>query len=116
MTKRTRFILITLTAFVICTGLIFLTAYGIGADPLHPRSRHIWLLSLVAALYASVRLAMIAEKLMHWQAGDEDGKPRLAGFGFLKKKEHAIDRRMAARRERVEAAQATAETAEDSTE
>lgn len=112
MSRRLRFVLTALVAFVICTGLVLLMAYGVGADPFHPRSRHIWLLSLLAAAYASVRLAMIAERVLHWTEAGKDGRPRLRGFGFLGKKEHAIDRRMAERKARLEAAEQRAKQQE----
>lgn len=111
MSKRTRFWLMSLAAFVICSGLVLLTAYSVGADPFHPRSRHIWALSLVAAAYASIRLSMIAGKFLDARDGDEsmDG----AGGGLFGKKEHAIDRRLAERRARVEAAQKRANETND---
>ncbi|MEP1142878.1 MAG: hypothetical protein ABJH52_04100 [Henriciella sp.] len=96
-----RFLLLTGGFFLVCVGLVFLTAYSVGADPLHPRSRNIWALSLIAALYASVRLAMIAGKIIDAQSGE--GDPVL--FGLFGKKDHAIDKRLAARKARVEAAQ-----------
>ena len=100
MTRRQRIALHTLIGFVICTGLVLLTAYSLGADPLHPRSRHVWLLSLIAAAYVSFRVVSILERFRGHGAvhGMPDWWPRLS------KKEHAIDRRMAERRARVEAA------------
>jgi len=98
MSKRSRFWLITFVAFFISCGLVVLTAYSVGADPFHPRSRHIWALSLVAAAYASIRLAMIAGRFLDAQEGDG------SGTGLFGKKDHAIDRRLAARRARVDAA------------
>ena len=95
-----RFLLLSSGAFVFCVGVVLLTAYSVGADPLHPRSRHIWALSLVAAAYASIRLAMIASKILDARSGD--GGP--ARFGLIGKKDHAIDRRLAERQARVEAA------------
>ncbi|MEM1146384.1 MAG: hypothetical protein AAGA72_01690 [Pseudomonadota bacterium] len=95
-----RFLLIASSAFLICVALIFLTAYGVGADPLHPRSRHIWGLSLIAAAYASIRLAMIAGKIL--DARNDADEPSM--FGLFRKREHAIDRRLEARRARLEAA------------
>ena len=103
MSKRTRFWIMSLAAFVICCAVVVLTAYSVGADPFHPRSRHIWALSLVAAAYASIRMSMIAGKILDARAGEGDGTGLAAGlFG---KREHAIDRRMAERRARLEAAQ-----------
>lgn len=96
-----RFLLLTAGAFVICVSLVLLTAYSVGADPLHPRSRHIWALSLVAALYASVRLAMIAGKILDARNGNGDA----FGIGLFGKKDHAINRRLEERKARVEAAQ-----------
>lgn len=96
-----RFLLLSGGAFIICVCLVLLTAYSVGADPFHPRSRHIWVLSLVAAAYASVRLAMIAGKIIDARNGEGGPLP----LGLFGKKEHGIDRRMAARRARVEAAQ-----------
>lgn len=98
MSKRLRFWLITLVAFFISCGLVVLTAYSVGADPFHPRSRHIWALSLVAAAYASIRLAMIAGRFLDAREGEG------TGMGLFGKKDHAIDRRLAARRARVDAA------------
>ena len=85
-------------AFAICVILILTTAYSQGADPFHPRTRHIWALSLFAALYASFRGARIVEQLMRKMSNGGQGR-----FGLFKS-EHAIDKRMAARKARVEAA------------
>ncbi|MEL7109833.1 MAG: hypothetical protein AAGL99_11240 [Pseudomonadota bacterium] len=114
MSKRTRFWIMSLVAFVICCGIVVITAYSVGADPFHPRSRHIWALSLVAAAYASIRMSMIAGKILDARAGEGDGTGLAAGlFG---KKDHAIDRRLAERRARLEAAQKKQETdAQDET-
>ncbi len=111
MSSRLRFILMAAAAFVICSGLILLTAYSVGADPFHPRSRHIWALSLVAALYASIRLAMIAGRFLDAQG--EEGSGKAMPFGLFGKKDHVIDRRMADRRTRVEAAQKRAKETEN---
>lgn len=102
MSKRSRFWLVALAAFVVCCGLVLLTAYSVGADPLHPRSRHIWALSLVAAAYASIRLSMIVGRFLDAREGDGHS----AGLGLFGKKDHAVDRRLAERRARVEAANA----------
>jgi hypothetical protein len=104
MTKRTRFILYAVIAFVICMILILGMAYNFGQDPFAPETMHIWALSLIAAAYASIRIAMIAEKVLRWSEGGDGEGPKLRGFGLGNKKGHDIDRRMAARRERVEAA------------
>ncbi|MHA7901030.1 MAG: hypothetical protein ACX94B_14300 [Henriciella sp.] len=95
-----RFLLLSGGAFVISVSLILLTAFGVGADPFHPRSRHIWALSLVAAAYASVRAAMVIGKFLDARNGE--GESVL--HGLFGKKEHAIDRRLAERRARLEAA------------
>lgn len=104
MTKRMRFVLYAAIAFVICMILILGMAYNFGQDPFAAETVHIWALSLIAAAYASIRIAMIAEKVLRWSESEGEGGPRLRGFGFRNKKTHDIDRRMAARRERVEAA------------
>ncbi len=110
-----RFWVMAAGAFIVCAGVILLTAYSVGADPLHPRSRHIWALSLVAAAYASIRISMIAGRFLDAQNKDgEEGDPM--PFGPFSKKEHAIDRRLAERRARVEAAQNRAKENETSTE
>jgi hypothetical protein len=109
MNKRTRFWTLATGAFVLCCGLVLLTAYSVGADPFHPRSRHIWALSLVAAGYASIRLAMIIGRWIDAQGSDGAEMP----FGLLGKKDHAIDRRLAERRARLEAAQKRSNEAED---
>ena len=115
MSRNTRFWVMSAGAFVICASLIVLTAYSVGADPFHPRSRHIWALSLVAAAYASIRISMIAGRFLDARTQDgEDGGP--LPFGPFGKKEHAIDRRMAERKARVEAAQNRAKENETSTE
>lgn len=110
MSRRNKILLYGAIAFVICVVLILLTAYSQGVDPLHPRSRHIWLLSLVAAFYASFRGAMIFDRMSRKWSGspgsDDPGKPGLLG-AF--RKEHAIDQRMAERKARVAAAKAKAE-------
>jgi len=104
MDKRARFWALSLVAFVICSGLILLTAYSVGADPFHPRSRHIWALSLVAAGYASVRLAMIIGRFLDARELDE-GTSQFSTLGLFGKKDHAIDRRLSERRARLDAAQ-----------
>lgn len=96
-----RFLLLASGAFAVCVAVVLATAYSVGADPFHPRSRHIWALSLVAAAYASIRLAMIGGKILDARSGE--GGPAL--LGLIGKKEHAIDRRLDERRARVEAAQ-----------
>ncbi|MEM9178776.1 MAG: hypothetical protein AAGA89_03660 [Pseudomonadota bacterium] len=103
MSKRGRFWIITFTAFIICSGLILVTAYSVGADPFHPRSRHIWALSLVAAAYASIRASMIIGKLLDARENADLDSP-ISGIPFFGKKDHAIDRRLAERRARLEAA------------
>jgi len=115
MSSRARFWIMTLVTFVISCGLILLTAYSVGADPLHPRSRHIWALSLVAAAYASIRVAMILGRFL--DAREESGSTSLlAGMPLIGSKQHAIDRRMAERRARVEAAQKRSKDTNDSKE
>ncbi|MEL6830448.1 MAG: hypothetical protein AAFO63_09965, partial [Pseudomonadota bacterium] len=91
-------------AFLICAVLILATAYGQGADPLHPRTRHIWALSLVAAAYVSLRGSLIIEKLT---SKDDSSKASKSMFGQLvSRRKHSIDDRMDARRQRVAAAKA----------
>ena len=104
-----RFLLLSGGAFIICVGLVLLTAYSVGADPFHPRSRHIWALSLIAAAYASIRLAMIAGKILDARAGEGEA----GAFGLFTKKEHAIDRRLAERRARLEAAKKRAKDTDE---
>lgn len=95
-------------AFVVCVILVLLTAYGQGADPLHPRTRHIWLASLLAAAYVSIRGSLIIEKFTDKNV-DRSGNNYFwriltgwmtSGTG----RRHAIDERMEARRQRVAAA------------
>lgn len=103
MSKRARFWIISFVGFIICSALIVLTAYSVGADPFHPRSRHIWALSLVAAAYASVRASMIIGKFLDARDNVDIDSP-LAGIPLFGKKDHAIDRRLAERRARLDAA------------
>ena len=104
MSSRTRFWVIALVTFVISCVVVLVTAYSVGADPFHPRSRHIWALSLVAAAYASMRIAMVVNRFLVAR-DDGEGGSALSGLPFFGKKDHLIDRRMAERRARVEAAQ-----------
>ena len=110
MTRRTKVFLYGLAAFALLSLLIVTTAYMQGADPFHPRSRHIWALSLIAAAYAGFRGAIIVDRMMKWSSGGPDERPKLPGFGMLGGKTHAIDKRMAARKARVEAARNKQET------
>lgn len=103
MSARARFWVIAVAAFFVCSAVILLTAYSVGADPLHPRSRHIWALSLVAAAYAAIRASMIIGKFLDAR-GDADLDSPWAGLPLFGKKDHAIDRRLAERRARLEAA------------
>lgn len=106
MMLRKNTLIYALAAFVICTFLIFGTAYSVGADPLHPRSRHIWALTLVVAVYVAVRGALVLERAMTKPDGSVDPRASGKGLSVFKGKSYAIDRRMAARRERVAAARA----------
>ena len=97
-------------AFVVCVILILATAYSQGVNPLHERSRHIWLLSLVAAFYASFRGAMIYDRMSRrWSGKAAQDEAQGKGVMSLFQKDHAIDQRMAARKARVAAAKAKAE-------
>lgn len=114
MTRRKKTLVYGAIAFVICVGLIVTTAYSQGADPFHPRSRHIWALSLIAALYASFRGATIVERMLHAaNKSDSDGGDTRAGGLRLFKNDREIDKRMAARKQRVAAARAKAAEADD---
>lgn len=115
MSSRARFWMITLVVFIISCAIILLTAYSVGADPLHPRSRHIWALSLIAAGYASIRIAMIVGRFLDAQE-DGEGLSVLTGMPFFGKKDHMIDRRMSDRRARVEAAQKRSKETTDTKE
>ena len=108
MSRRLKFVLLAIALFVVCVGLVLLTAYVQGIDPLHPRSRHIWLLALITAFYAAIRLAMILDSVLTWREREPSESAGL--FGLLKKRNHPIDQRMAERRARVEAAQQKADT------
>lgn len=104
MSSRARFWIIAAVAFVISCGIVLVTAYSLGADPFHPRSRHIWALSLIAAAYASIRIAMIFGRFLEARENPMVTS-WLTGMPWIGKKDHAIDRRLAERRARVEAAQ-----------
>ncbi|MEM9225244.1 MAG: hypothetical protein AAGA24_01935 [Pseudomonadota bacterium] len=105
MTRRTRLLVYGTGIFILAVGLILTTAYMQGADPFHPRSRHIWAASLLAAAYASFRGVMIVDRALRWRRDGKSERPSLRGFGFGRR-EHAINKRMDARRARVEAAKA----------
>ena len=104
-----RFLVLTAVFFVLCTGLMILAAYNFGADPFHERSRHIWALSLIAAAYASIRISMIISRYLDAREL-ENGTSPLTGLGLFGKKDHAIDRRLAERRARLEAARKRQQT------
>lgn len=110
MSRRQKFWMYGAIAFVVCTILILATAYGQGADPLHPRTRHIWALSLVAAAYVSFRGSLLVEKLTDQDLdATHNGSVSSVVTGWLKSRtgrQHAIDERMEARRQRVAAAKA----------
>ena len=65
MTRKTRTIVYSVGAFIALTVLILLTAWQQGVNPFHPRTRHIWALSLVAALYAAIRGSVYVERWQH---------------------------------------------------
>lgn len=115
MSSRARFWMITLVVFIISCAIILVTAYSVGADPFHPRSRHIWALSLIAAGYASIRISMIVGRFLDAREND-DGSSALSGVPFFGNKDHTIDRRMAERRARVEAAQKRSKETTDTKE
>jgi len=98
-----RFLVLTAVIFVLCTGLMIVAAYNFGANPFHARSRHIWAMSLVASAYAAIRIALIVDRYLIGKEL-EIGTSYWTGLGVFGKKDHAIDRRLAARRARVEAA------------
>lgn len=100
MSPRYNKAIFLIAVFGLAVVIILATAYSVGADPLHPRTRHIWALSLLAAAYCSFRAYTIYKKM----AAGKGNSEAFGGVAKLFKKEHAIDRRMAARRERVEAA------------
>ena len=115
MTRRTRTLLYVSIGFAVAVFLVVATAYSQGADPLHPRSRHIWALSLIAALYIVVRGAIFVERVQHRRSqGYDKTKPGLSNLSFFRS-EHAVDKRMAQRRARVEAARAKQESDPDET-
>lgn len=104
MSRRARFSIYFGIALAVCLILIAAMAFGVGQNPFDSNTRHIWAISLIAAIYASFRTAMIVERIIRWRAKGRAGRPQPRGFSILGKREHDIDRRMAARRERVEAA------------
>lgn len=107
-----RFLVLTAVFFVICTGIMIVAAFNFGADPFHERSRHIWAMSLIAAAYASIRISMIVSRYLDAKEL-ENGTSYWTGLGVFGKKDHAIDRRLAERRARVDAAQKRANETED---
>lgn len=86
--------------FIVCAVIMIATAYSVGADPLDPGRRHIWALSLFAALYVSFRIVTVVRKLMRTTNLKDVDIP------LVSTKEHDIDKRMAARKARVDAAKA----------
>jgi len=104
MSRQLKTFFVAVALFVLCAGLLLITAYAQGADPFHPRSRMTWLLGLVMALYAAIRLAMIFDRSLNWFQQGKTGRPYLWRFGFLNRSAHPIDQRMAERRARVQAA------------
>ena len=105
MTSRRKILLYGAIAFVICIALILITAYSNGVNPFAAETAHIWALSLVAALYASFRGAHIFTKMQRASQRSREGGHVSGGFNMFKR-DHDIDKRMAARRKRVAAAKA----------
>ncbi len=98
MSRKARTALYALGAFLFMLLLIVTMAWQQGIDPFHPRTRMIWLLAVVVALYVSLRGAIFVERLQFRksQKAAEEGPPSRLSAN--------INDRMAARKARVEAA------------
>ena len=110
-----RFLILMASIFVVCVGVILLAAYNFGADPFHERSRHIWAATLIAAAYVAFRIAMIVDR--YWENKEfQEGTSQFTGLPIFGRKEHAIDRRLAERQARVEAAKKRAKHTDETNE
>ena len=111
MSPPMRFGVIAACLLVVCvvvTGLTILTA---GGNPLDPASLGVWKWAPIVWIYVSLRGAMIIGRLLdRW---DENGTMEGLSVGPFGKKEHTVDKRLAARRARVEAAQKRDKDSED---
>lgn len=94
---------------------MLLAAFNFGADPFHERSRHIWAMTLIAAAYVAFRIAMIVDRYLEKKEFQE-GTSFMTGLPIFGRKEHAIDRRLAERRARVEAAEKRAKHTDETNE
>lgn len=98
--------------FVVCVGVMLLAAYNFGANPFHERSRHIWASTLIAAAYVAFRISMIVDRYLENKEFQE-GTSYFSGLPIFGRKDHAIDRRLAQRQARVEAAQKRAKDTDE---
>lgn len=104
MSRKGKTALYAVGAFGFMLLLIWGMAAQQGIDPTHPRTRNIWLLAVVVALYASIRGAVFIERLQY-------RKSRTVQEDELPPSRHSRDirDRMAARKARVEAARKKSE-------
>ncbi|MEO1660518.1 MAG: hypothetical protein AAFR51_05990 [Pseudomonadota bacterium] len=109
-----RFLILMGSIFVICVAVMIAAAFHFGADPFHERSRHIWALTLIAAAYVAFRIAMIVDRYLEHKELQE-GVSYWSGLPIFGRRDHAIDKRMAKRRARVEAARKRDKDSEDIT-
>ncbi len=99
-----RFSLIALTSTLVVVAAITGAMVSQGVDPLAPQVRTIALVSLAAAVYVGLRVAMVANRMLASRddAGDEGGSTRRRRSAFARwGRSDTLDARMEARRERV---------------
>lgn len=119
-----RFLLYAVLGPVLAGGLMYLMALSGGIDPLAPEVRTIALVSLLAALYVGLRLAMVVRSYQRQReankraAGDTSGDredadaPRRNAFSRWGR-DSRLDARMEARRERLRRAKAQGRLKDD---
>lgn len=111
-----RFSLIALTATLVVVAAIAGAMVSQGVDPLAPEVRTIALVSLAAAFYVGLRVAMVANRMFasREEAGEEGETPRKRRSAFARwGRSDALDARMEARRQRVARAKARQSGEED---
>lgn len=104
MSRKAKTALYAVGAFIFMLLLIWGMAAQQGIDPTHPRSRNIWLLAVVVALYASIRGAVFVERMQFRKARKVEPEEKQPS-----RHSRDVSERMAARKARVEAARKKAE-------
>ncbi len=111
--EMTRFIFYAIAGFAVAGAIMYVMARQMGLDPFAPNVRTISSLSLVAAAYVGIRIAMIVRALERRGKGEHGADARRGPSTFQKwGRNSELDARMQARRERVRRARERSKTDE----